>query len=71
MVIGYKELVHKGGGAKDFGVKADEKKLTRGENVVFLKDGSVEIEEDLTKRNYLHLKSGTLGADLGAGLFSK
>lgn len=61
MVIGYKELVHKGGGAKDFGVKADEKKLTRGENVVFLKDGSVEIEEDLTKRNYLHLKSGTLG----------
>ncbi len=52
-------------------MKADEKKLIRGENVVFQKDGKVEIEEDLTKRNYLHLKPGTLGANLGAGLFTK
>lgn len=71
MVIGYKELIHRGGGAKDFGVKADEKKLIRGENMLFRKDGSVEIEEDLTMRNYLHLKPGTLGANLGAGLFTK
>ena len=71
MVIGYDEIIHKGGGAKTFGVKSDEKKLIRGENVVFQKDGKVEIEEDLTKRNYLHLKPGTLGANLGAGLFTK
>lgn len=71
MVIGYNEIIHKGGGAKDFGVKTNEKKLIRGENVIFRKDGSVEIEEDLTKRNYLHLKPGTLGANLGAGLFTK
>jgi hypothetical protein len=35
------------------------------------KDGKVEIEEGLAKRNYLHLKQGTLGANLGAGLFTR
>ena len=30
-----------------------------------------QIEEDQTKRNYLHIKPGTPGFDLGAGLFTK
>ena len=71
MVIGYNELLNKGGGAKGFGEKADPKKLKFGKDVEFQKDGKVEIEEDPTKRNYLHLKPGTLGANLGAGLFTK
>jgi hypothetical protein len=34
-------------------------------------DRRVDIERDQTKRGYLHLVPGTLGADLGAGLFTK
>lgn len=71
MVIGYNELLNKGGGAKDFGVKADPKKLNLGKDVLIKKEGKVEVEDDPTKRNYLHLKPGTLGANLGAGLFTK
>ena len=34
-------------------------------------DKQVEIELDQSKRNYLHVVDGTLGSDLGAGLFLK
>ena len=71
MVIGYNELVNKGGGPKDFGTKSDPKKLKLGEGVTIRKDGKIELEEDQTKRDYLHLKPGSLGANLGAGLFLK
>lgn len=71
MVIGYNELVNQGGGATSFGVKADPKKLKFGKDVIIKKDGKIELEEDLTKRNYLHLKPGSLGSNLGAGLFTK
>jgi len=71
MVIGYNELLNKGGGEKGFGVKADPKKLRYGKDVIIQKEGKIELEEDQTKRNYLHLKPGTLGANLGAGLFTK
>jgi len=71
MILGYNELLNQGGGAKDFGDKADPTKLKLGKDVVIKKDGKVELEEDPTKRNYLHLKPGTLGANLGAGLFTK
>lgn len=71
LVIGYNELLNKGGGAKDFGVKADPAKLKLGKDVVIKKEGKIELEEDPTKRNYLHLKTGSLGAHLGAGLFTK
>jgi hypothetical protein len=71
MVIGYNELVNKGGGPKDFGTKSDPKKLKLGEDVIIRKDGKIELEEDQTKRDYLHLKPGSLGSDLGAGLFTK
>lgn len=71
LVIGYNELVNKGGGPKDFGVKADPKKLKLSKDVTIKKDGKIELDEDPTSRNYLHLKPGTLGANLGAGLFTK
>lgn len=34
-------------------------------------DKKVEIERDQTKKGYLHLVPGTLGSDLGVGLFMK
>jgi hypothetical protein len=71
MVIGYTDFVNKGGGPAGFGDKADPKKLTLGADVIIQKEGKVDIEEDLTKRNYLHLKVGSLGSNLGAGLFTK
>lgn len=71
LVLGYNEFVNKGGGPPDFGVKADAKKLKFGEDVIIKKEGTAEIEEDQTKRNYLHLKPGTAGANLGAGLFTR
>lgn len=71
MLLGYKEFVNKGGGPPDFGVSADPTKLKYGNDVVIQKDGKAEVEEDLTKRNYLHLKPGTPGSTLGAGLFVK
>lgn len=71
LLLGYNELVNKGGGPHSFGLKADPKKLKLGENVIIKKDGVAEIEEDQTKRNYLHLKPGTQGANLGTGLFTK
>jgi hypothetical protein len=71
LVIGYNELVNKGGGPRDFGVTADPKKLKLAKDVTIKKDGKIELDEDPTSRNYLHLKPGTLGANLGAGLFTK
>ncbi len=71
MVIGYNELVNKGGGPAGFGDKADTKKLKFGADVIIKKEKAIEIEEDQTKRNYLHIKPNTLGANLGAGLFTR
>ena len=71
LIAGYNELVNKGGGPAGFGEKADPDKLRMDENVIVKKDGTVQIEEDPTSRNYLHLIPGTPGADLGAGLFTK
>jgi hypothetical protein len=71
LIIGYNELVNKGGGPAGFGEKADSNKLKLGEGVIIEKEGTLHIEEDPLKRNYLHLIPGSQGADLGAGLFSK
>jgi len=71
MFIGYSELVNKGGGAAGFGDKANPEKLKLGSDVIIKKDGSLQIVEDPTSRYYLHLAPGTLGANLGAGLFTK
>jgi len=70
MVLGYNELVNQGGGALDFGSAGNPKKLIFGANVTIQKEAKVDVEKDQTKRNYLQLKPGTLGANLGAGLFS-
>ena len=71
LIIGYNELVNKGGGPAGFGEKADPGKLKFGKDVVIKKEATLQIEEDPIKRNYLHLIPGTMGADLGAGLFTK
>lgn len=71
LIAGYKELVNKGGGPAGFGEKADPAKLKYGKDVVINKEGVLKIEEDPSKRNFLHLIPGTAGSDLGAGLFYK
>ncbi len=71
MIVGYNEFVNKGGGAFGFGEKGNPKKLKLDDDVIVEKEGSLQIELDQTKRNYMHIVSGTPGADLGAGLFVK
>jgi hypothetical protein len=71
LVIGYNSLVNKGGGAFGYGEPTDPKRLKYGNDAIIKKEGSLQIEKDQTKRNYLHLVPGTMGADLGAGLFPK
>jgi hypothetical protein len=69
ILAGYKELVNKGGGPAGFGERADPAKLKLGKDVNISKDKLIEIEDDPTKKNYLHIKPNTTGAHLGAGLF--
>jgi hypothetical protein len=71
LISGYTELVNKGGGPAGFGEKADPAKLKLGKDVILKKEGKLQIEEDQTKRNYLHLVSGTPGSELKAGLFNQ
>jgi hypothetical protein len=71
IIIGFNELVNKGGGAEGFGVKANPEKIKLGKDVIVKKEGALQIEEDPTSRNYLQLVPGTTGANLGAGLFTK
>ncbi|MDD2304720.1 MAG: hypothetical protein PHP53_08490 [Prolixibacteraceae bacterium] len=71
LISGYTELVDKGGGPAGFGEKADPAKLKLGKDVILKKEGKLQIEEDQTKRNYLHLVSGTPGSELKAGLFNQ
>ena len=71
VIVGYKSLANKGGGAQDFGEKADTTKLRINKNVILRKSGKLEVVEDQTNKRYLHIKQGTLGSDVGAGLFAK
>jgi len=71
LIAGYNELVNKGGGPAGLGEKADPAKLKFGKDVMLKKEGNLQIEEDPIKRNYLHIVSGTTGADLKAGLFNQ
>ena len=64
-------MANKGGGAQDFGEKADTTKLRINKNVILRKSGKLEVVEDQTNKRYLHIKQGTLGSDVGAGLFAK
>lgn len=71
IVVGYNTLVNKGGGAHGFGEKADPAKIKINKDVILKNEGKLEIVEDQTSKLYLHIKPGTLGADLRAGLFTK
>nr|WP_315189672.1 hypothetical protein [uncultured Flavobacterium sp.] len=71
MLVGYNQLVNKGGGPQDFGIPADPKKLKYNSDFKIKKVGSLSIEEEQTSRYYLQLKPGTLGTSYGAGLFYK
>ncbi len=71
LIVGYNELVNKGGGAFGFGEKGNPDKLKFGKDVVIKKEGILQIEEDPTKRSYLHIIPGTEGSNFGAGLFLK
>lgn len=69
LVVGYNQLVNKGGGPAGLGDPADSSKLKLGENVTIQKEGRLEIVKDPTSKYYLHIAPGTLGSELGAGLF--
>jgi hypothetical protein len=71
LIAGYNELVNKGGGPAGFGEKADPGKLKLGKDVIIKKEGTLQIEENPVKRNYLQLLPGTQGSELGAGLFNQ
>jgi hypothetical protein len=71
VIVGYKSFVNKGGGPQGFGEKASDEKLRLGKDVVLKKEGKLEVIEDQTSKYFLHLKAGSEGANLGAGLFMK
>ncbi|HEY6900077.1 MAG TPA: hypothetical protein VI233_05515 [Puia sp.] len=61
--VGNERLTANGGNAE---IPSD---FLQMENV--RREGMVEIEKDMGKKNYLQVKDGTPGAELGAGLFRK
>jgi hypothetical protein len=69
MIVGYHSLANKGGGPQGFGEKANPAKIKIGKDVILEKNGKLEIVDDQTNKLYLHIKPGTPGSDLGAGLF--
>ncbi|MBP6181035.1 hypothetical protein [Flavobacterium sp.] len=71
IIVGYNSYVNKGGGPQGFGENANPEKLKAGKDVILKKEGRLEIIEDQTDTLYLHIKPGTLGSNLGAGLFAK
>ncbi|MDO9553870.1 hypothetical protein [Rhodonellum sp.] len=71
LVVGYNHLVNNGGGPANLGETSDPTKLKSGKNVIIQREGSLEIVKDPTSKYYLHLKPGSLGSELGAGLFYK
>jgi hypothetical protein len=71
IIVGYNSYVNKGGGPQGFGENTNPEKLKVGKDVILKKEGRLAIIEDQTDRLYLHIKPGTLGSNLGAGLFTK
>lgn len=69
VIVGYNSLANKGGSPQEFGVRADPSKIKVDASVIVKKEGKLEINEDQTSKTYMHIKSGTLGSDLEAGLF--
>ena len=71
IIVGYNSLANKGGGPQGFGEKANPAKIKINKDVILKKEGKLEIVDDQTSKLYLHIKPGTLGSNLGAGLFTK
>jgi hypothetical protein len=71
VIVGFNSFVNKGGGPQGFGEKASDDKLKLGKDVILKKEGRLEVVEDQTSKYFLHIKAGTLGSNLGAGLFMK
>lgn len=71
IIVGYKSLANKGGGPQGFGDKANPAKINISKDVILKKEGKLTIIDDQTSKLYLHIKPGTLGSTLGAGLFTK
>jgi hypothetical protein len=71
VIVGYKNFVNKGGGPQSLGEKANLIKLHLDKDVILKSNGKLEIIDDQTSKLFLHIQPGTLGANLGAGLFIK
>jgi hypothetical protein len=71
LIVGYNSLANKGGGPQGFGEKASPGKVKVNKTVILQKNGKLEIVDDQTSKMFLHIKPGTLGSALGAGLFHK
>lgn len=69
VIVGYKSIANKGGSPQEFGVTADPTKIKIDKSVILKKEGKLDIDDDQTSKRYMHIKPGTLGSDLGAGLF--
>ncbi len=69
LLVGFNQLVNKGGGPAGLGEKANSTKLTFGQNVTIQKEGKLQLITDPTSNYYLHIAPGTMGSELGAGLF--
>ena len=69
IIVGYQSIANKGGGAQGFGEKANPAKLKINRNVIIKNKGSLRVVENQTSKLYLHIQPGTLGSNLGAGLF--
>jgi len=70
VIVGYKSLVNKGGSPQEFGETANPTKIKIGTGVILNSEGRLAIEDDQNSKFYMHIKPGTLGANIGAGLFN-
>lgn len=69
VIVGYKSLVNKGGSPQEFGEKGNPAKIKISPTVILKREGKLDIVEDQTSKMYMYIKPGTLGSELGAGLF--
>jgi hypothetical protein len=71
LLVGYNSFVNKGGGPLDFGTPSLRNKVKSNNDFKKFKTGQLDIIEDQTSKYFLHIKTGSLGSEYGAGLFKK
>ena len=69
VIVGYNDFVNRGGGPQGFGENANPTKLSLSKDVIIRSKGKLNIIDDQESKLFLHVKPGTLGSALGAGLF--